>query len=654
MPRLTFLWHLHQPLYRTADGHVHAPWVLLHAAGEYLTLATVIEKTGWEGQVLSLVPVFLEQLTAYRDGTARDPLLEALRTPARNLTPAGQQELLTWAFLMNPRQMQRWPRLQELAARTAGADPQELLRRFTAQDLTDLQVLLVLAYAWPNLAWEPELAALAKAGRNWSTSAREQVVAWLSACPGRILEAYRQLAARPGVEIATSPYAHPIMPLLIDTGIVTESWAPYPAPAVPRFAAPADATAQLTTGLKVMHELGFTPIGCWPPEGSVSAAALAVYAKQKVRWLATDEGILAASLGRAVSGESGIGDELFRTWCLDGKKPALFFRHRGLSDFVGFQAARYPDEAAAAAELIAQIRRVARHVPSNAGILIALDGENPWTAYPDGGTRFLTALAGGLAHCDELEPMTLAQRLDEEVPLQLARLHPGSWIGGTFGTWIGHPEKNRGWEYLASVRSLIGTRGGTSLLAAEGSDWWWWFGDDNPTPLAPRYDELFRAHLRDACAAAGVPPPPELSAPVRSAAVRLTVPRSRTWPVPSLDGRTTSYFEWAVAAWVAAPASHQVLARVALRADDTRLWLRVESKPHTGPAVPLVVTLVGETDRMSWSLPDDLPDGSAVASCLEACLPLPAGNVLVGLEHKGERLPADGFWSLELVDVDES
>ena len=653
MARLTVLWHLHQPLYRTADGHVHAPWVLLHAAGEYLTLTRVIERTGWQGQVLNLVPVFLEQLVAYRDGTARDPLLEALRTPARELAPDGQKELLRWAFLMHQRQLQRWPRLQELAEGATGASPEDLPRRYTVQDLTDLQVLLVLAYAAPNLPWEPELATLAEPGRNWSGAAREQAVGWLAACPGRVIEAYRALAKRNGIEIATSPYAHPIMPLLIDTGVVPESWAPYSPPQVPRFAAPADAARHLKTGLALMHENGFSPRGCWPPEGSVSAAAVAMYGKHKIRWLATDEGILAASLGRAVSGETGLGDELFRPWRLEEGGPVLFFRHRGLSDFIGFQGSRFGDEAAAARELVAQIRRVARQVPADAGILIALDGENPWTAYPDGGARFLTTLAGGLERCDEITPMTLAERVADEVPLQLPRLHPGSWIGGTFGTWIGHPEKNRGWEYLATVRALGGAKGGTSWLAAEGSDWWWWFGDDNPTLLAPLYDELFRAHLRDACAAAGIPPPAELSAPVRSRAVRLRVPRSRAWPAPALDGRATSYFEWAVAEWAEAPASHRSLARVALRANDTTLWLRVESRPRTGPPVPLVVTVVSAAERVAWTLPDDLPEQCAVGSCVEAAVPLPQGAVQVMVEHKGERLPMDGFWLLDLVDVDE-
>jgi len=653
MARLTFLWHLHQPLYRTADNRVHAPWVLLHSAGEYLTLVHVLQRTGWQGQVLNLVPVFLGQLVAYRDGVADDPLLEALCTPARELSLEGQKELLRWAFLMHPRQLRRWPRLEELAARATGADSDEQLRRYTVQDLTDLQVLLVLAYAAPNLPWEPALAALARPGRNWSTAAREEAAAWLVACPGRVLDAYLALSRRPGVEVSTSPYAHPIMPLLVDTRVVPESWAPYPPPEVPRFAAPADAARQLKVGLRTMRELGFAPQGCWPPEGSVSAAALAVYGKHKVRWLATDEGILAASLGRAVSGESGIGDELFRPWTLEGGGPALFFRHRGLSDFIGFQASRFADEGAAARELIGQIRRLARQVPADAGILIALDGENPWTTYPEGGARFLSTLASGLERCDEVTPMTLGERIDDEVPLQLARLHPGSWIGGTFATWIGHPEKNRGWEYLAKVRRLGGSRGGTSWLAAEGSDWWWWFGDDNPTLLAPLYDKLFRSHLRDACAAAGIAPPAELAAPVRSSAVRLQVPQSRSWPPPSLDGKTTSFFEWAVAAWVPAPAGHRVLARAALRADDSTLFLRVETRKSAGPAVPLVVTLIGSTERVIWTLPDDLPAQCGVGTCVEVGLPLPEGEVMVGIEHRGERLPSDGFWALQLIDVDE-
>ncbi|MBZ5589817.1 MAG: hypothetical protein LAO05_14770, partial [Acidobacteriia bacterium] len=467
------------------------------------------------------------------------------------------------------------------------------------------------------------------------------------------LDGYRQLAASDGIEIATSPWAHPIIPLLIDTKVVNESWAPHPAPAVPPFAAPDDATEHIRAGLETAREFGFAPVGCWPPEGSVSSAAVALYGANGVRWLATDEGILAASLGRNLSGETGVGAELFSPWRLPAGGPALFFRHRGLSDFISFQASRFPDEAGAAREFVGRLHHLASCLPGDAGIVIALDGENPWTSYPEGGAEFLTTLAHEIEQSSHLRPATLSQRLNEETPKTLGRLHPGSWIGGTFGTWIGHPEKNRAWDTLARVRALGGSRGGRAWLAAEGSDWWWWFGDDNPTLLAPLYDELFRAHLRDACTAAGIPPPAELAAPVRAAAARLRVPMSRTWPPPVLDGRTNSYFEWTVATWVEAPGTYRRVARVALRAEPGRLWLRVDPRPGAGAPAQLVVTMETTGHRSGWTLPADLPDACAVDRFFEAVLPLPEEEVLLGIESGGEKLPSEGLWRLELQEVDE-
>jgi alpha-amylase/alpha-mannosidase (GH57 family) len=653
MAKLTFLWHLHQPQYRTADGVVHAPWVLLHAGGEYLTLTHALAETGLAGQVLNLTPIFLDQLAAYRDGTARDPLLAALRTPARDLPPEGQRELLRWAFLLSDQQLRRWPRLVELAGRAGGAPSEETKRRFTVQDLTDLQVLVVLAYAAPNLPWEKELETLAAKGSNFSEAGRRRAVEWLAACPGRLLDAYRSLAARSGIEVSTSPFAHPIIPLLLDTAVVQESWAPHVAPAVPRFSAPGDAEDHVRLGLEIARNFGFSPVGCWPPEGAVSEAAVALYGRHDVRWLAADEGILAASLGRTLSGETGVGQELFRPWQLPEGGPVLFFRHRGLSDFIGFQASRFGDEGDAAREFVLHLRRTVSQLPDDAGILIALDGENPWTSYPGGGVKFLITMARELERSSQLRPTTLAERSEGEAPRTLPHLHPGSWIGGTFGTWIGHEEKNRGWEILAQVRALGAHRGGQSWLAAEGSDWWWWFGDDNPTFLAPLYDDLFRTHLRDACAAAAVPAPPDLSAPIRSAAVRLHVPLSSEWPPPILDGEVSSYFEWSVATWIEAPPPNRRLARVALRAEPGRLWMRVEARPGSGPPVPLVVTLVAAKERKSWVLPADLPQSCAVGRCLEAVLAVPEGSVLLALESNGERMPPGGFWKLEFLEVDE-
>jgi len=119
----------------------------------------------------------------------------------------------------------------------------------------------------------------------------------------------------------------------------------------------------------------------------------------------------------------------------------------------------------------------------------------------------------------ELAPATLNTVATKSEPAVLERLHPGSWINSVFATWIGHPEKTRAWEVLTEIRDAIEKAGGgrePSLLLAEGSDWFWWLGDDNPTELAPLYDEIFRTHLADACDQAGIEPPVDLAHPLKT------------------------------------------------------------------------------------------------------------------------------------------
>jgi alpha-amylase/alpha-mannosidase (GH57 family) len=297
------------------------------------------------------------------------------------------------------------------------------------------------------------------------------------------------------------------MPLLADTSVVRESWAPQEPPRVPEFRYPDDAAKQLSKGLELMRGLGFDPVGCWPPEGSVSQQALAIYAEQEVRWLVTDEGILERSLERPLRGKERPANELYNGWRLDGPAPVLFFRDRWLSDRIGFVYGHWDDESRAARDLVGHISTLAAGLPEQAGIVLALDGENPWLHYPEAGGRFLRELMQQLENASNLEPVTLAELSRRVTPQVLPRLHPGSWIGSVFATWIGHPEKTRAWEVLASVRNAIAETGKElpqSMLLAEGSDWLWWLGDDNPTQLAPLYDRIFRMHLADACQDAGI------------------------------------------------------------------------------------------------------------------------------------------------------
>jgi len=576
---VTFLWHLHQPAYRTADNVSHAPWTAVHAGGSYTTLARAILDAGGRGQVLNIVPTLLEQLEAYRDARVSDVVLESVVRTAADLDQERRRILLEWAFHVTPRQLERYPRLRELASRRdatpSGQRPTSL---FGPGDVRDLQTLFILAQAGEQAWLDERLQPLHGQGRHFSGDHHMAAARWLEAQPGELIDLWQRLETRDGVEVSTSPYAHPIMPLLIDSSVVDASWAPHPAPDVPRFQRPEDARLQLDRGLAFMRERSFEIRGCWPPEGSVSAEALAQYAASGVSWLVTDEGILEWSLGETLRHGVSTRPELYRPWRLPSPCPTLFFRDRWLSDRIGFVYGHWEDEARAARDMVSHLQALARKLPAQASIVIALDGENPWLHYPDGGGTFLRELFAGLDRGrPDLEPVTLAELCSRREPQTLPRLHPGSWINSVFATWIGHPEKTRAWEVLAAVRDALPDGGELppSMLLAEGSDWFWWLGDDNPTSLAPLYDRIFRLHLADACSQAGIDHPVDLEQSLKAVTQPIGVPVSSQWSPPKLDGEITTYFEWSPATWIRATGP-QPLRRLAVWAGFDALHVLVE------------------------------------------------------------------------------
>jgi alpha-amylase/alpha-mannosidase (GH57 family) len=381
-----------------------------------------------------------------------------------------------------------------------------------------MQALTILAHAG-EWAWrDPTLAPLNHQGRDFGSGDIETLSTWLYDQPGRLIERWQRLDGQADVEISTSPFAHPIMPLLVDTAIVDDSWPPGEAPEVPSFKHPEDATQQLMTGLEFMRSHGFKSVGCWPPEGSVSQDALQIYGRAGVRWLVTDEEILERSLDQTIRNCADTADLLYRPWRTDGSSPILFFRDRQLSDLIGFEYGRWDDEGVAAIDFVERLKSHAQHLPESASIVIALDGENAWSHFASGGGRFLETMMELLNQPQPgLEPATLDQLSNRLTPQRLPTLHPGSWIHAIFATWIGHPEKTKAWDVLKTVRNRLPAGDiPPSMLLAEGSDWFWWLGEDNPTELAPLYDRIFRRHLSDACAQAGITPPVDLDRPLKT------------------------------------------------------------------------------------------------------------------------------------------
>src|SRR6202040_1784760 len=139
---------------------------------------------------------------------------------------------------------------------------------------------------------DPEIAGLIQKGRGYSLEDQRFVIARERELLAKVLPAHAEAARRGGIEISTSAFYHPILPLVCDTnqGAVSSPGLPLPQN---RYRRPEDAREQLLRGLDLPEKVfGMRPQGVWPSEGSVSEEAISIAAKLGVKWMATDEGVL--------------------------------------------------------------------------------------------------------------------------------------------------------------------------------------------------------------------------------------------------------------------------------------------------------------------------------------------------------------------------
>src|SRR5215471_6157305 len=447
-----------------------------------------------------------------------------------------------------------------------GQDLERVSRQFSTQDLLDLQV-------WHNLAWfgygatrrYPRLKALRTKNRNFSEEEKQELLALQRVVVQDVVPSYRRLLERGQIELTTSAFFHPILPLVIDTDTARRARPDLPLPA--RFSAPEDAEAQLRLAVDFhTATFGQAPAGLWPSEGSVCPEMIPMVARNSLRWLATDEGILVRSLESAQQPWQRHRD-LYQPYRVgpDGQAVTIVFRDRDISDAFGFVYHKTTVESAAD-DVLRRLRGIVNDAPQEEVVVsVILDGENPWEHYYDGGDRFLsllyTALSQHTLNHDELHvaTSTISEALAAiPAPPQLTQLHSGSWINQDYKIWIGHQEDNQGWELLGHTRARLRdlapnlpvNRAQTAwneLYAAEGSDWFWWYGDDFYTTYKEEFDRLFRTHLRNVWTLAGVSPPDLLNQPlceVRRFHGRDQVTEPLALLHPTLDGLVTDFFEW--------------------------------------------------------------------------------------------------------------
>jgi alpha-amylase/alpha-mannosidase (GH57 family) len=571
---VVIMWHMHQPYYKDPLKNEYAlPWTYLHGIKDYFDMPAIVEDTPGAKAVFNLVPSLIEQLLDYASGSAVDPFLEKGKASPADLNQDDRIFLLENFFSANRQRMiepsRRYLELLYMAGEGKPGSARDRVRHFCDQDLLDLQVLFFLA--WTGEAARrryPVFAELLLKGEDFTAADKDLLFATQRELLQATIPLYQRLHQEGRIELAVSPYYHPILPLLCDIRVAKNAMPRVTLPAE-TFNHPEDASAHIRRGIEYFREIfGFAPKGMWPSEGSVSNESLAIIAECGIQWIATDEDILAKSM------DGGLGDHkerLYRPWRFASQQGEVgaFFRDHQLSDLVGFTYSQW-DASRAVADFCGRLNAIKARVGSEGRVIpIILDGENAWEYYSNNAYDFLQGMYRGIADSPALNLTTCSEILDHtSFDGRLHGIHPGSWINANYGIWIGHPEENLAWDLLAKTRATAVSRskevadalnGGTpsndatvemicrSLYAAEGSDWFWWYGDDHFSPHSDRFDRLFRQHLMNVYRLLGLDIPSELLEPIKKKSPAGLVREPAGFIDPEINGRISDYFEWLAA-----------------------------------------------------------------------------------------------------------
>ncbi len=532
-------WHMHQPDYRGPEqSDYQLPWVYLHAIKDYRDMAHHLEVTPGARAVVNFAPVLLEQIEDYAAQVKawlahglriRDPLLAALAGPG---LPAGEGErlaLVKACLRANEKHLvarhKAYRRLVDIARAVEGDAT-------AAGYLSDRYLADLLV--WYHLAWMGEFAkandlrvrSLQKKAAGFDATDRRRLVEAIGDLMGDLVARYRRLAEAGKIELSVTPYAHPIIPLLLDIESAREAMPDVTLPDVEGYPGGEPRSRwHIRKGIETFERhFGFRPKGCWPSEGAVSSETLRLLEEEGFAWAASGQQVIHNSLVAA----EGEGAPLHEHWVhepyrvLEGKLNC-FFRDDGLSDLIGFTYADWHADDAVnnLVEHLETIDQATAGKP-NRVVSIIMDGENAWEHYPRNGCYFLQTLYQRLAEHPRLELTTFSDFIagQGQPARSLPALVPGSWVYGTFSTWIGDADKNRAWEMLVDAKEVYDrvTAAGTldeaqqaeaemQLATCEGSDWFWWFGDYNPGDTVSDFERLFRHQLTHLYELLGEAPP---------------------------------------------------------------------------------------------------------------------------------------------------
>jgi alpha-amylase/alpha-mannosidase (GH57 family) len=560
---ISFLWHQHQPYYKNPISEKYIlPWVRLHAVKDYFDMVAILDNYPKIKQTFNLVPSLLMQIEDYVKNSQTDIFFDLTVKSVDNLDNKEKIFILKNFFMANADTMiDVFPRYRELFDKrgrfVTDAQLENIAQTFSSNDFLDLQV-------WFNLCWidpyfrhrDSFIEHLLEKGRMFTEEEKNILMQKHIEIMSKIIPKHKELQERGQIEISTTPFYHPILPLLADSYNAKASSNDITLPEF-RFSHIEDAAMQVKRGMDYYEKLfGVKPRGMWPSEGSVSDEVIKIAGDAGFKWVASDEDILFHSLDTKREYES-----LYKPYKakIKDREVSMVFRNKRLSDLIGFSYARM-DAKAAVEDFFNNLYDIKKNLPhSNTPYLInvILDGENCWEYYKNDGHDFLNILYAYLSDSQDFETITISDFLEKFPPEnELRRIFPGSWIYHSFDIWIGHEEDNRAWDSISKARKALVeysidhedieniNKAWEHIYIAEGSDWFWWYGDDHMSQNDLEFDSLFRTHLIKVYKLIGKEVPQELYKTIKRVYEKKDVVDPIGLIEPIIDGKISSYFEW--------------------------------------------------------------------------------------------------------------
>lgn len=601
---IAFYWHMHQPVYQlTPDSDYLMPWVRLHGVKDYLDMLLVMKKFETLKLNFNLVPILLDAFIDYGEKDYHDIHSRLTVTNVKELTKDDKEFILNNFFDANYSSMifphVHYNELYQKRFKSENADVDD----FSEQEYSDIM-------AWFNLVWIdpvykemfPEFKKLLKKEKNYTFEDRIAIIELHRKIIRMIIPTYKEYWDKGRIEITTSPYYHPILPILLDIKSAQKGLQSVDS-TLTELDASQDARYQTQSALDRIEAIfDKRPKGIWPSEQCVSAETLELFSELGVKWTISDEGILTNSINfdfvRDFKGYLEDPYFLMKSYKYktEDSDIKMVFRDSVIPNLIGFEYANH-DPKIAAADLYDRIKVIQNKLQSSPDskhlLTIAMDGENCWENYIEDGLAFLNEIYSMIEEDSTLETVLISEYLAKEKHhKELKKIHSGSWINRNFQLWVGEPVKNLAWTYLKQVKEDLNKfiesnpknkniePAYRELMITQGSDWFWWYGEPNDSGQDHIFDYLFREHLKNVYRYLGMKPPAYLDFPLVSIIAKPTRYPQNTIS-PRIDGMDSpNDEEWLNAGCINMPdgpilQETKLFDKVCYGSDENNFYLRL-------------------------------------------------------------------------------